>query len=100
MPDSRRPPGPLTEAVADPMSETATQPTGSLLIIDDEPGIRESLELLLEHEGYSVTTAATGEAGLRALAQKPFDAVLLDLSLPDTTGLEVLRHIRTSDATL
>ncbi|MBI2816819.1 MAG: sigma-54-dependent Fis family transcriptional regulator [Acidobacteria bacterium] len=79
---------------------TTSQSNGSLLVIDDEPGIRESLELLLEHEGYQITTAATGEAGLRALAKKPFDAVLLDVSLPDKSGLEVLREIRTSDPSL
>jgi DNA-binding NtrC family response regulator len=73
---------------------------GSLLVIDDEPGIRESLEALLTDEGYAVELAPTGEAGLRSLDKKPFDLVLLDVMLPDKSGLEVLREIRSSSPAL
>ena len=73
---------------------------GSLLVIDDEPGIRESLEALLTDEGYSVELAPTGEGGLRFLDKKPFDLVLLDVMLPDKSGLEVLREIRSANPTL
>ena len=79
------------------MPEAAAGSSGSLLLIDDEPGIRESLEILLGEEGYEVVTAATAEAGLKSLAAKPFDLVLLDVSLPDKNGLEVLREIRATD---
>ena len=70
---------------------------GSLLVIDDEPGIREALEALLTDEGYAVELAATGEAGLRLLDRKPVDLVLLDVMLPDKSGLEVLREIRSAN---
>jgi DNA-binding NtrC family response regulator len=73
---------------------------GSLLVIDDEPGIRESLEALLTDEGYAVDLAPTGEAGLRLLDKKPFDLVLLDVMLPDKSGLEVLREVRSSNPAL
>ena len=74
--------------------------TGSVLIIDDEAAIRESLETLLEFEGYTVASAETGEEGLTRLAETPFDLVLLDFSLPDRNGLEVLAEIRSRDPQL
>src|SRR5438067_1276154 len=76
-----------------PPVEGATT-AGSILIIDDEAGIRESLEILLDMEGYSVTSAETGEQGLAKLGERPFDLVLLDFALPDRNGLEILADIR------
>ena len=73
---------------------------GSLLVIDDEPEIRESLEALLSTEGFAVELAPTGEAGLRRLEKKPFDLVLLDVALPDQSGLEVLQQIRAANPSL
>src|SRR5258708_4446259 len=73
---------------------------GCVLIIDDEAAIRESLETLLEFEGYSVESAETGEAGLAKLAERPFDLVLLDFALPDHNGLEILADIRDRDPQL
>jgi DNA-binding NtrC family response regulator len=72
-------------------------PNGSILVIDDEAEIREGLELLLSSEGYSVTSAETGEAGLARLEQEPFDLLLLDVSLPGRSGLDLLRDIRHRD---
>jgi DNA-binding NtrC family response regulator len=69
-------------------------PGGSVLIIDDEAAIRESLETLLEFEGYRVDSAETGEQGLAKLGDCPFDLVLLDFALPDRNGLEILADIR------
>jgi DNA-binding NtrC family response regulator len=73
---------------------------GSILIIDDEVAIRESLETLLEFEGYSVQSAETGEEGLARLGERPFDLVLLDFALPDRNGLEILADIRSRDPQL
>jgi DNA-binding NtrC family response regulator len=73
---------------------------GSILIIDDESEIRESLQTLLEMEGYAVETSETGEDGLSHISERPFDLVLLDLALPGMNGMEVLREIRERDAQL
>jgi DNA-binding NtrC family response regulator len=72
-------------------------PNGSILVIDDEAEIREGLELLLSSEGYSVSCAETGAAGLARLEQEPYDLLLLDVSLPDRNGLDLLRDIRSRD---
>src|SRR6202048_3215279 len=73
---------------------------GSILVVDDESEIREGLELLLSSEGYGVTSADTGESGLARLEEHPFDLLLLDVSLPDRNGLELLKEIRRRDANL
>jgi two-component system response regulator AtoC len=65
-----------------------------LLIVDDEPGLRQSLRLLLSEEGFEVADEADGERGLaRALAES-FDAVLCDVRMPALDGLEFLRRYR------
>jgi len=74
--------------------EMPSSPTGSVLIVDDEVGIRESLQTLLELEGYDVQTAANGEQGIARLGDRPFDLVLLDLALPDRNGIDLLSEIR------
>jgi DNA-binding NtrC family response regulator len=70
---------------------------GSVLIVDDEAEIRESLETLLELEGYAVESAATGEAGLARIGEQSFDLVLLDLALPDRDGMDLLAEIHVQD---
>ena len=88
-------------AVWRPTSQRADEvTTGSVLIIDDEAAIRESLETLLELEGYEVTTAEDGGQGLARLAERTFDLVLLDFALPDRDGLEILADIRDRDSEL
>jgi DNA-binding NtrC family response regulator len=71
---------------------------GKILVIDDEAEIRESLETLLGVEGYRVDTAVDGSRGLTALEAKAYDLVLLDLMLPDRSGLEVLEELRKRDS--
>src|SRR5258708_34803618 len=73
---------------------------GSVLIIDDEAEIRESLQTLLELEGFEIETAATGEDGLLRVGEHPFDLVLLDLTLPGRNGMEILAEIHSHDSSL
>ena len=65
-----------------------------ILVIDDEAAIRESLEVLLNLEGYAVKMATDGVQGLRILELENFDLVLLDLALPGQSGLELLPQIK------
>src|SRR5437588_710712 len=71
--------------------------SGTVLIIDDEAAIRESLETLLELEGYAVESASSGEEGLARLGDGSFDLVLLDLALPDRNGIDLLAEIHAHD---
>jgi DNA-binding NtrC family response regulator len=70
---------------------------GAILVVDDELEIREGLDLLLTTEGFEVTPAETGEEGLLLLEQRPFDLVLLDVSLPGRSGLDLLKDIHARD---
>ena len=67
---------------------------GSILIIDDEQEIRESLEQLLKLEGYRANCASTGNEGLKRVEDGIFDLVLLDINLPDRSGLDLLKAIK------
>jgi DNA-binding NtrC family response regulator len=73
---------------------------GSILVVDDESEIREGLEMLLASEGYGVSSAGTGAGGLAKLEEHPFDLLLLDVSLPDRNGIDLLREIRLRDPQL
>jgi DNA-binding NtrC family response regulator len=65
-----------------------------ILVIDDEKSLREFLTILLEQEGYEVTTAESVETGIQTLHDHAFDLVMCDLKLPDGTGLQVLADAR------
>src|SRR5712675_472153 len=69
----------------------------NVLIVDDEPGIRESLAGALADEGYSAASVESGEASLELLRKTAFDVVLLDIWLPAMDGLETLEKIRDLD---
>jgi len=69
-----------------------------ILLIEDDPRLAEMVSEYLGEAGFQVSTAATGGAGLAQLGREPYDALVLDLMLPDIDGLEVCRQLRaTSD---
>ena len=66
----------------------------TILIIDDEVQIRRLLEITLSASGYKISEAATGKEGLAQAATRPPVLIILDLGLPDTDGLEILKRLR------
>jgi DNA-binding NtrC family response regulator len=91
----------MSEAAVIPrqtMNESSASAAGSVLIIDDEMAIRESLETLLAMEGYSVECVGTADEGLTRIGERSFDLILLDLALPDRNGLEVLADLQPQDS--
>jgi two-component system, OmpR family, phosphate regulon response regulator OmpR len=68
--------------------------TDRVLLIEDDPRLAELVKTYLGEAGFSVTIAAKGAAGIAAQAREAFDALILDLMLPDMDGLEVCRRIR------
>ncbi|WP_046316413.1 response regulator [Mycobacterium sp. UM_Kg1] len=65
-----------------------------VLVVDDEPQILRALKINLSVRGYEVVTASTGAGALRAAAEQRPDVVILDLGLPDISGIEVLAGLR------
>src|SRR5215475_4704483 len=77
--------------------QAASGSRGKVLVIDDEHDIREGLELLLTSEGYTVELAQNGTEGLHKLETRSYDMVLLDLMMPDRSGMDVLQEVRQKD---
>jgi two-component system OmpR family response regulator len=67
---------------------------GGLLVVDDEPFLRDAVAASLRFLGFDVTTAGTGSGALRLARDRRFDLVVLDVMLPDTDGFEVVRRLR------
>ncbi len=65
-----------------------------ILIVEDEPLIADSVTFALEREAFEVEVAPDGATALAKAAEKPWDLVILDLGLPDSSGLDVCRHLR------
>lgn len=65
-----------------------------ILVVDDEPGVRSMLEVILRDEGYGVTAVASGEEGVKLAESGGFDALLLDVWLPGIDGIETLSRLR------
>ncbi|MEO9256659.1 MAG: response regulator, partial [Tepidiformaceae bacterium] len=65
-----------------------------LLVVDDEAGILRLIKLELSAQGFRVITASSGEEALRLAEEQRPDAVLLDIMMPEITGLEVMRRLR------
>ena len=66
-----------------------------ILVVDDEEGIRNLLDVLLSRKGYDVVLAADGQKGVELFRRECPDVVVLDLNMPEMDGVAVLRHIRT-----
>jgi len=69
-----------------------------VLLVEDEPAIADTLVYALETECFTVTHTLTGAAGLAAAAGHPYDLAILDIGLPDMTGLDVCRRLRETSA--
>jgi len=65
-----------------------------ILVVDDETSIRESLRMILEYEGFRVEEAASGSEALVKISERPSDALLLDVKMPEMDGLQVLKAVR------
>lgn len=68
-------------------------PSGHILIIDDEAGLRQTMARILLRAGFEVTTVASGKESLDIINEHTFDLIYLDIRMPDMNGLEVLRSI-------
>lgn len=66
----------------------------SILVIDDEPGMRDLVSRLFTEAGYEVALASDGQEGLEAATNGDFDLAILDMSLPKMNGLEVLASVK------
>ena len=76
------------------LMEAAELRAGRVLVVDDDPDVREAVETALELEGHSVTTETDGLGALKRLGQVGFDAVVLDVLMPNLDGFEVCRRLR------
>lgn len=72
----------------------------SILVVDDEKSQREILEMILSGEGYDVTTASSGSAAMKFVADRHFDLVLTDLKMPGMSGLELLKELTDFDKSI
>ena len=76
-------------------NQPADRPSpGRLLVVDDEPFLRNAVAASLRFLGFEVTTGETGSQALSLIRERPFDLVVLDVMLPDTDGFEVVRRLR------
>ena len=76
------------------MSEPEKTTQATVLIVDDESAIRDSLRMVLEYEGLNVVEASSGDQGLQQVRRVQPDAVLLDIKMPELDGLQVLQLLR------
>jgi len=76
------------------MVNNPSTPEARLLVVDDEPNIRDLLAASLRFAGFEVTTAANGNEALRSVAEHQPDLIVLDIMMPDMDGFTVLRRLR------
>src|SRR5260370_41934778 len=67
---------------------------GRLLVVDDDPDVRDSLERALRHAGFAVTTAVHGADALDSVARSPVDLIVLDVLMPMVDGFDACRRLR------
>jgi DNA-binding NtrC family response regulator len=65
----------------------------AVLVVDDEPGMRDTLVAILEHHGYQVSSAPDGESASSAVRETDFDVVVMDVRMPGRDGVSVLEEI-------
>ena len=68
--------------------------SSSILVVDDNPEIREIIQVLLGGEGYLVETAGNGVKALEMLENREYDLIILDLMLPEVDGFDICRQVR------
>ncbi|HSN91062.1 MAG TPA: sigma-54 dependent transcriptional regulator [Anaeromyxobacteraceae bacterium] len=66
----------------------------NVLVVDDDPALRQTMEAIVRSAGMNSITAASGEEAIEAVRKSPVDVVLLDVQLPGISGIQVLRHVR------
>ncbi len=74
--------------------QTGMNKNYSVLVVDDEPGMREFLEIMLTKEGYEVSIASNGEEAIEKIGKESFDLAIVDIQMPGINGIEVLRNTR------
>jgi DNA-binding response OmpR family regulator len=90
---------PYDPAMAVPQETSSPAPHARVLVVDDEPMVREVVSRYLEHDGHEVAVAGDGGMALRLLDEQHFDLIVLDLMLPQVDGLSLLRDLRTRSTT-
>jgi two-component system response regulator PilR (NtrC family) len=83
-----------------PVSHPEPTSRRRILIVDDEPSMREMLRIVLRRDGYDVVVAASGQEAIQHLQAEPFDLLLSDIRMPDTSGVDVLRAAKQADSDL
>jgi two-component system response regulator PilR (NtrC family) len=78
----------------------AERAVGRILVVDDEPSMRELLQIVLRREGYSVRLAENGRSALASLEKEPADVLISDIKMPDMSGVDVLREAKRLDPDL
>ncbi|RPI66631.1 MAG: response regulator, partial [Geobacteraceae bacterium] len=78
--------------------ESSTAKSVRILLVEDEPLVRDIITLVLTHHGWQIETAVNGREALAKWQSEPFDAILMDLQMPDKNGLETTRTIRAIEA--